>query len=73
MKPPDEEKAAPAQDRAAREKGSRGGETGLEPKSGRRVAQGIATARNACQRAPAYARPAGADALDDLARLWVRL
>lgn len=36
----------------------------------RPVLQGLTTDRNACQPAPTYERPPGADTLDELERLW---
>jgi len=43
-----------------------------KPKAGRREAQGIATDRNPCQRAPSWPAPKGADAALELAALLRR-
>ncbi len=72
MRPPDNKRAAPTEDRAALEKGSLAGGTGVKPSGGRPAAQGNHVERNPCQRAPSYAPPEGWHAADLLDSLWRR-
>jgi hypothetical protein len=72
MKPPDKTRAAPAEDRAALERTDSARSGNTKPKAGRRENQGIASDRNACQRAPAWPDPPEAEAFRILDLHWGR-